>query len=121
MTLGKERLSKIVGPTGFGAFDLDESGAKEIVGGAGLAALDDVAQRSKTVVDLVFIAGIAAEQEVIEVQTVLHDLVTDSLGGAVALQGVGNLSIGGAGLENRADVHDEQSDERQQDRPKTFV
>ncbi len=40
MAFGDERLGKVVGPTGFGAFDLDESGADGFARGIRFAALN---------------------------------------------------------------------------------
>ena len=75
MPLGKQRLGKIVGPTCFGAFDLNQRGFKAVVVGLRLATLDQVVDVSKSFVDLFFVAGIAAQEEIVHVVAVQHDLV----------------------------------------------
>ncbi len=75
MALGKERLGKIVGPACFGALDLNQSGFKAVVAGLRLAALDQVVDVAEAFVDLFFVAGIAAQEEIVHVVAVQHDLV----------------------------------------------
>ena len=70
MALCEQRLGKIVGPARFRALDLNEGGAKKVVIGLGLSALDDVAEFAESAIDFFFVAGIAAQQEIVEVEPV---------------------------------------------------
>src|SRR5271155_2951924 len=74
VALGKKRLGEIIGPACFGAFDLNQSGFKAIAAGLRLATLDQVVDVSKAFVDLLFVAGIPAQEEIVHVVAVQHDL-----------------------------------------------
>ena len=121
MALGEEGLGEIVGPAGFGAFDLKEVGAQEFVGSLRFALLHDVGNLGEPLVDLVFIARIATEQEIVEIEAILHDLGADQLDGGLTFQSIGGFAAGRAGLPDRADIHKEENEEDQQDRPKAPI
>ena len=87
MTLGEQRLGEIVAPAGFGALDLDERSVEQVVvGRARFAVFDDVGDIEHAFVDFFFVARIAAQQEVVEVIAIEHDLVADGFDGAHILQ-----------------------------------
>src|SRR5260370_17369374 len=108
MALGDERLGKVVGPTGFGALDLDESGAHSFTGGIRFAALNLVYDVRQTLVDLFFVAGIAAEKELIHIEAIQHNLIAHGFDSANAVKGRAGILAGGTLLPTGQDIHDEQ-------------
>src|SRR5260370_34899699 len=80
MALGDEGLGKVVGPTGFGALDLDESGAYGFAGGIRCAALNLVYDVRQTLVHFFFMGGIAAEKEIIHVEACQQTLRAHAFG-----------------------------------------
>src|SRR2546429_7071985 len=79
MTLGNQRLGEIVGPAGFGAFDLDKGGVDGVVGRLCFAALDEVGHVGEAFVDLVLITRVATKEEIVHVEAIRHDLVAHGL------------------------------------------
>src|SRR6266700_4611434 len=94
MALGDERLGEIVSPTGFGALHLNESGAYGFVGGLRFTALDDVGDVVQASSDSIFVARIAAEEKVIHVEAIQHDLVTHGFNSADAFQSGSGIGTG---------------------------
>ncbi len=121
MTFGEERFGKIVGPASFSALNLNQSGPQEVAACRGFAALDDVGDVDETVSNFVFVAGVTAEQKVVEVEAVHHDLVANRFNGAHAVQGCGGIGTRRALFESGDDVHDEQGDQDDEDRTETVV
>ena len=107
MALGDQRLCKVVGPAGFRTLNLDEGGANGFTGGLRFSALDLVDDIHQTLGHFLFIAGIAAEEEIIHVQAVQHDLVAHGFDGANAFEGRGGVGARRSFLESSDDVHDE--------------
>jgi len=87
MALGDQGLGKVIGPAGFGTLDLDQSSANGFAGGLRFAALDLVCDIRQTLIHFLFIAGIAAEEEIIHVEAIQHDLIAHGFDGANAVQG----------------------------------
>ena len=73
VALGDQGLGKIVGPARFGALHLDEGGAHGLAGGIRFAALNLINDIDEAFVHFLFIAGIAAKEEVIHVEAIQHD------------------------------------------------
>src|SRR6266704_2446928 len=94
MALGDERLGEIVSPTGFGALHLNESGADGFVGGLRFTALDDVGDVVQALRDSIFVTRIAAEEKVIHVEAIQHDLVTHGFNSADAFQSGSGIGTG---------------------------
>ena len=121
MALGKQRLAKIIGPAGFGALHLDQRGAHQIILGFGLTALDHIAKFGETAIDLFLVARVATEQKVIQIQTILHDLVTHGFRGSHILQCGRRFAAGPAGFPNRADIHQKQDEQNEPDPSKPSI
>ena len=121
MTLGNQGLGKIVGPTGFGALDLNEGRVNGIVGGLSLAALDHVGHVGEALVDFLFVAGIAAEEKVVHVEAVQHDLVPHGFNRANTLER--HAGVRACRLLHVAghEVHQKQNSENGQNEPETGV
>ena len=118
VALGKQRLGKIVGPACFGAFDLNQRGLEAVAVGLRLATLDQVVDVSKPLVDLFFVAGIAAQEKIVHVVAVQHDLVAHRLDGANVFKRGRGVFAGGLLPEAGADVDEEQQTQNYQNRPK---
>src|SRR5262249_23660483 len=89
------RLSEIVGPTCFGSLNLDQRCSQQIASRLGFATLDELAHLDQTAVYFFFVARIAAEQKIVEIVAVEHDLVTRRLDRANAFQnGAGIFACG---------------------------
>src|SRR5260370_38451363 len=86
MALGDERLCKIIGPAGFRALDLDQRSANGFAGGLRLAPLDLVDDVRHPFVHPLFIAWIAAEEEILHVEAIQYDLVAHGLAVAKAAE-----------------------------------
>src|SRR5260370_9833092 len=109
MALGDERLGKVVGPTGFGALDLDESGAHSFTGGIRFAALNLVYDVRQTLVDFFFIAGIAAETEIIHIEAIQHNLISHGFDSANAVKGPAGILAGSPPLPTGPAIHYDQA------------
>src|SRR5713226_3418667 len=106
MALGHEGLGKIVGPACFGAFHLDKSGADGFTVSLGFATLDEVDDIREALVDLFLVAGIPAEEEIVHVEAIQHDLGADGSNGANALDSRSGIGARRALLNSGNDVHD---------------
>ena len=115
MALGQQGFCKIVGPACFGAFHLDERGLQQLSGRVWASPrLMVSAMSTRSLVDLFFIARIAAQKIIIEIQAVQHDLVAHGFNGANAFERRGGVETRRALAQSSEDIDDEQAD---QDRP----
>src|SRR5260370_11183972 len=121
MALGDEGLGKVVGTTGFGALDLDESGAYGFAGGIRFAALNLVYDVRQTLVHFFFIAGIAAEKEIIHVEAIQHNLIAHGFDSPNTVQGQAGILAGGTLLPAGQDIHDEQDQQTAQQQAESRV
>src|SRR5258708_149632 len=108
MALGDQRLGKIVGPACFRTLDLDQGSADGFIGSVRFAALDLVDDVGQTLVHSVFITGIAAEEEVIHVEAIQHDLIAHGFDGTNALESHAGVGARRSFLESSDDIHYEQ-------------
>jgi len=65
---------------------LDQCGAKKVASGLRLPTLHNFGNFLKSASDFFLVARIAAEQKIVEVQPVEHDLIANGFNGAHALQ-----------------------------------
>ncbi len=121
MALSNQRLGKIVSPTGFGALDLDESGAHGFTGGIRFAALNLVYDDRQTLVHFFFIAGISAEKEIIHVEAIQHDQIAHGFDGGDTVKSGAGILAGRTFLPSRDDIHNKQERQDAQDQAKTRV
>jgi len=121
MPLGDKRLGKVVSPTGFGAFDLDQGRANGFAGGVRFAALNLINNVRQALVHFLFIAGIAAKEEIIHVEAVQHDLITHGFDGANAIQGQAGILAGRAFPPAGEDIHYEQHGQGGQNQAETRI
>src|SRR5216684_1467113 len=121
MALGDQRLGKIVGPACFRTLDLDQGSADGFIGSVRFAALDLVDDVGQTLVHSVFIAGIAAEEEVIHVEAIQHDLIAHGFDGTNALESHAGVGARRSFLESSDDIHYEQHRKNGQDQAETGV
>ena len=121
MALGNQRLREIVRPTHFGAFDLNQSGVDGLVGDLRFSALDEVGHVGKTLVDLLFVAGISAQEKVVHVEAVHHDLVAHRLDGGLAIEGHAGIVACRFRHQTANDIHHHQDTENGQNQAETRV
>ena len=119
--LGDQRLGKVVGPAGFRTLNLDQGGADGFAGGLRFAALDLVGDVRQTFTHFLFIAGIAAKEEIIHVEAIQHDLIAHGFDGANAFQGQAGIFARRAFLPPGDDIHNEQHRQGGQDQAETRV
>jgi len=86
MALGEKGLREIVAPGGLRAFDLDQGHPQGLAAGIGLAPLEGVRSVKHALFNFLFVAGIAAQEKIVQVEAIVHDLVADGFDGADALQ-----------------------------------
>src|SRR5712692_2376661 len=91
---GDQRLCKIIAPAGFRTLNLDQGGADRFAGGLRFSALDLVGDVRQTLVHFLFIAGIAAEEKIIHVEAIQHDLIAHGFNGANAVKGHAGVGAG---------------------------
>ena len=121
VALGDQGFGKIVSPTGFGAFHLDQRGANHVIAGLRFTTLDEIGNVGEPFVDLLFVARVAAEEEVVHVKAIQHDLIAHGLDGAHALKGRTCVRSRGFLFEARENVHEEQQDEDAKNQAKSRV
>ena len=121
MPFRKQGLGKIVRPIGFRAFYLDERCANYVVGGLRFTLLQCVGQFGDSLIDLLFVPRISAEQEIIEVQAVEHNLQPNGFNGLHALKRGSRFRTGGALAQSRKAVHKEQANENDQHQAKPRI
>src|SRR6266851_4587266 len=121
MALGDEWFGEIVGPACLRALDLDQSGANRLVGGLRLTTLDLVGDVRQTLVHFFLISRISAEEEIIHVEAIQHDLVAHEFDGANAVESGAGILAGRTFIPTSDDIYDEQQRQDGQDQAETRV
>src|SRR5262249_12129600 len=121
MALGDKRLRKVVRPTGLSGLDLDEGGAHGVVSGLGFAALDEIGHVDEAFVDLLLIARIAAEQKVVQVETIQHDLIAHGLDNTDAIEGVACVGARRLFQITGDEIHQEQESKKSENQSEPGV
>jgi len=88
VALGQKGLGKVVGPTCFCAFHLNQRGVQKFVGGLGLALFHNVRQLDEAAIDLSFVTGSPLSRKLLRFRRFLHDLVTHGFNGCARLSSV---------------------------------
>src|SRR5258708_77307 len=121
MALGEQRLGEIVVPVGFGAFDLNQIGAQQVRGGLRFATLENVGQIVDAFIDFFLVARVAAEQEIVEIQAVKHNLQAYICNGIDALQRSGGFRASVALAQAGEGVDQEQADQNHQNQAESPI
>src|SRR5262249_36378787 len=121
MPLREQRLGEVVRPASLCAIDLNQGVANGAVRRLRLAPLDEVVEVRQALIDSFLVTGIAAEQEIVQTQAVVHDLAANALDRAEALESAGRTGDREPFLEADAHAHDEQHAKRAQDPAKSYV
>src|SRR5215470_17269913 len=121
VALCQKGLGKVVRPTGFGAFHLDKRRAERIASGLRLATLDQVIEFAEAAVHLVFVARIAAQQEIIEIEAILHDLEPNRLSGAHRFERARRILVCLSRHVESHEICDEQQCEHAENYAKPFI
>src|SRR5882724_1673229 len=108
-------------PPDFRAFYLEERRAKHVGGGLRFTLFQCVSQFGDSLVDLLFVPRISAEQEIIEVQPVKHDLQPNGFDGLHALKRRSRFRTGGSFSERGERVHKEQAEENDQNEAESRI
>src|SRR5271163_1980669 len=121
MALGQHGFGKIVCPTGFRGFHLQETAAQGFGSRLRLPALDEFCHGRQPFGDTLFVPWIAAEQKVVQVQAVLHDQVTHRFNRAHTFERCGGVCSRGPFFPAREDVGDEQKQQENQTRAESEI
>ena len=121
MAFGKHGPDKFIRPFLFGALYLNQSGAQRFISGFCFLPLQQIGELGDALVGLFFVAGVTAQEKAAEVQTVLHDLESNSLDGSHALQRIGSIRSRRAFAQDRGGVQEKQQEQNRQNGTKPDI
>src|SRR2546426_12685002 len=81
----------------------------------------DVCSSDLAMVDLIFVAWVAAEQKVIQIQAVNHDLVANQFDGAHAVERCRGIGPSGALLQHCGSIYEKQDQQNAEDKAEAGI
>src|ERR1700704_5257354 len=121
MPLSQQRLGEVIRPARLCSLHLNQSGAQSIASRLRFTALHALVSVLQSVRNFFFVAWIAAQQKVVEVQPIEHDLIANEFNRAHALQRHGGFFARRTLLQSGDQIHNQQKHQDREYRPEPQI